>query len=395
MKNSLRLVLITCMLLFTAIGTVHAMITVTLSSENSSYSGACPAEIRFKGTITSDRPGKVQYRLVRSDGVLQPVETIEFGTPTTKELTAAWTVGGQKSLTYEGWASVKVMYPEEVESGRAAFNVVCDQNLPDLTVKIRKCPKTVRPGTELGSSIKVTAQNRGGVAVKDVDLEIVLRKDNYCPVPAPAGVYSPHFSNGVLLKGGHELVSLKAYEKQEVRLDGANAIPSDTPAGEYFLCAIIDAGNKIRESNETDNCSCCPVKVINTVGKPDLVIEKFAFKGWGKCEPNMPVFTFEVTVRNVGTAASPAMPDKAVLQITDLHGSGWGNAFGLNSIAPGSTQTVIVPVYYFNEDPSHMTKSVPHPFRAVVDPHHLIDEISGSNNKSDIIYLDPGNICPK
>ena len=56
---------------------------------------------------------------------------------------------------------------------------------------------------------------------------------------------------------------------------------------------------------------------------------------------------------------------------------------------------VMVPVYYFSEDPSHMTKSVPHPFRAVVDPHHVIDESNGNNNKSDIIYLDPGSICSK
>ena len=56
---------------------------------------------------------------------------------------------------------------------------------------------------------------------------------------------------------------------------------------------------------------------------------------------------------------------------------------------------VSIPVYYFSEDPSHMTKAVPHPFRAVVDPHHFIDESTESNNKSDIMYLDPGNICSK
>ena len=374
---------------------VHAQVSISLNVEPASYTGACPADIRFKGTVTSSKPGKIQYRFIRSDGVLQPVETIEFSAPGSKEVNAAWAVGEKKSLSYDGWGAIKVVYPEEAQSDKATFTVACDQSLPDLTVRIRKCPKLVKPGTDLGPSIKVVALNRGSAAVKDVDLEIVLKKENYCPVPAPSAVYSAHFSNGVLLKGGHEQVSLKGYEKQEVKLSGAATIPNDTPAGDYFLCAVIDAGNKIKESNEADNCGCCPVKVANTAGKPDLIIEKFAFKGWGKCEPNMPVFNFEVTVKNIGATASPAMPDKGVVQVVDLHGNNWGNAAGLNSIPPGGTQTVVIPVYYFKEDPEHMTKSVPHPFRAVVDPHHFIDELNESNNKSDIIYLDPGNVCRK
>ena len=109
----------------------------------------------------------------------------------------------------------------------------------------------------------------------------------------------------------------------------------------------------------------------------------------------MPIFTFEVTVNNIGAAASPAMPDKPVVHVMDLHGNNWGNSAGLNAIPPGGEQTVVIPVYYFSEDPAHMTKVVPHPFRAVVDPQHLIDESNESNNKSDIIYLDPSLICPK
>ena len=376
-------------------GAALAQVSASWNAEPAAYTGACPAEIKFKGTITSGKPGKVQYRFVRSDGVLQPVETIEFAAPGSKEISAAWTMGEKKSLSYEGWGAIKVVYPEEAELAKAAFSVACDQSLPDLTVKIRKCPKLIKPGTDIGSFIKVVAINRGAAPVRDVDLDIVLKKENYCPVPAPAAAYSPHFATGALLKGGHELVSLKGYDKQDVKLTGANTIPGDTPAGDYFLCAVIDAGNKIKESNEADNCACCPVKVVNSIGKPDLVIEKFAFKGWGKCEPNMPVFSFEVTVKNIGTEASPAMPDKGIIQVVDLHGNNWGNIAGLNSIPPGGTQIIVIPVNYFSEDPAHMTKAVPHPFRAIIDPHHLINESNDGNNKSDIIYLDPGNVCRK
>ena len=375
-------------------GHVNAGITATLNADNSSYSGICPADIHFKGTITTDNPGKVQYKLVRSDGVMQPVETLEFNTPGTKEITATW-LSCDPTTRYEGWQSINIVYPEGRQSNKANFSVTCDQTTPDLSVKIKNCPKTTKPGHELSSFVKVVAINRSEVEVKDVGVDIILKKEPSCPVPTPVAVYSPHYSNGVLLKGGHEQVSLSGGQRQEVKLEGPNTIPSDVPPGDYFLCAVIDAGDKIKESNEANNCSCCPIKITGGIGKPDLIIEKYSFKGWGKCETGSPIFTFEVTVANIGTTASPAIQGKPLVQVMDLHGTGWGNAVGLNSIPPGGKQTVVIPVYYLNEDPAHMTKVVPHPFRAVVDPQHLVDESNENNNKSDIIYLDPGLVCSK
>jgi hypothetical protein len=393
-KRSLTFV-ISVLSLLLPVGEVHAGIIATLNADNASYSGICPVDINFKGTITTDKPGKVQYRFVRSDGVIHPVETLEFNTPGTKEVTATWIACDPVKARYEGWQSINIVYPEELQSNKANFSVTCDQTTPDLAVRIKQCPKTIKPGHELGQAIKVVAINRSELDIKDVGVELVLKREPSCPVPTPAAVYSPHYSSGVLLKGGREQVSLVGGQKQEVKLNGPNMIPSDVPAGDYFLCAVIDAGDKIKESNEANNCSCCPIKIFGGAGKPDLIIEKFSFKGWGKCEPNSPIFTFEVTVANIGVAPSPAITDKALVQVMDLHGTGWGNAVGLNSIPPGGKQMVVIPVYYLNEDPTHMTKVVPHPFRAVVDPHHLVDESNENNNKSDIIYLDPGLVCSK
>jgi hypothetical protein len=395
MGKRLWIALISNLFVLLLAGHVAAVITATLNADNSSYSGICPVDINFKGTITTDKPGKLQYRFIRSDGMIQPVETLEFNSPGSKEITASWLSCDPGTKRYEGWQSINVVYPEEYQSNKANFSVTCDQTTPDLTVKIKQCPKTIKSGHDLGSSIKVLAINRSDGAVRDVGVDLILKKEPSCPVPTPAAVYSPHYSSGVLLKGGHEQVSLGGGQRQEIKLDGPNTIPSDVPAGDYFLCAVIDAGDKIKESNETNNCSCCPVKIMGGAGKPDLMIEKFSFKGWGKCEPNSPIFTFEVTVANIGTAASPAILDKPLVQVMDLHGTGWGNAVGLNSIPPGGKQTVVIPVYYLNEDPAHMTKAVPHPFRAVVDPQHLVDESNENNNKSDIIYLDPGLVCSK
>jgi len=131
----------------------------------------------------------------------------------------------------------------------------------DLVVRILKCPTSAKAGQELNAGFQVDAINGGRTAVKDVAVDIVLKKDVSCPVPAPYAVYSPNYSNGVLLKGGREYVSLNSGQLLNVKLNGTNTIPTDTPAGVYYLCAVIDAGNKIKEVNEPNNCACCPVKI--------------------------------------------------------------------------------------------------------------------------------------
>ena len=383
-----------CLYLLIFTGVSHAQISATLSAKNSTYSEICPAEIKFRGTITSEKPGKVQYRFIRSDGTLLPIETLEFGAPGAKEVRGSWIAGDASTLFYEGWQAIRILYPEEVESNMANFKVICDQTEPDLTVKIRHSHKAVRPGHELGSSFKVKVANHGKFDLKDVTVDIVLKKDSSCPVPIPHTVDSPFFLDGLLLKGGRERVSLKAGQNLEIKLNGSNTIPADTPIGDYYLCAVVDTGGQIKESNKTNNCACSPIKITTAVEKPDLVIDRISFRVGEKCEPNQPIYIFEVTVKNIGTAPSPSLPGKTLVQVMDI-GSRWGNGATLNAIPPGGTQTVFIPVYYFTEDPAHMTKVVPHPFRAVVDPLHLIEEANKKNNTSDIIYLDPGLICPK
>jgi hypothetical protein len=378
------------LMIFTCVA--HAQITATMSESHSTYSGVCPNEIKFRGTITSEKLGKVQYRFIRSDGTLLPVETIEFSTPGAKEVKGAWIAGDAGTPLYEGWQAIRIVYPEEVESNKAKFKVTCDHAMPDLTVKIRHSPITARPGHELGSSFKVNITNHGNIDLKDVIVDSVLKKGDSCPVTTANSFDATHYSDGVLLKGGREQASLKAGQKIEIKLNGTT-IPADTPTGDYYLCAVIKASGQIKESDITNNCACRPIKISTTADKPDLVIDRISFREGEQCKPNYPLYIFEVTVKNIGTSPSPSLPNKTLVQVMDI-GSRWGNGATLNSIPPGGTQTVFIPVYYFTEDPAHMTKVVPHPFRAVVDPFNLIDESNKKNNTSDIIYLDPGLICP-
>jgi hypothetical protein len=372
-----------------------AQVKASLMLDSSNPSGTCTSEVMFKGTITSGKPGKVQYRFIRSDGVLQPVETVEFNTPDTKEVSSRWNLNGSFKAEYSGWQAIRIVYPEEIESEKAEFNFVCDASKPDLAVKIKGSPAAARPGSDLKSTFKVRAFNYGGVDVKDAQVDIILRKDTTCQFPLQHAEYSPHYSDGVILLGGQEKVSIKAGQKADLKLKGPNTIPHDTPEGDYFLCAVIDAGNAIKESNETNNCSCSPIKIAHTVAKPDLAVESFIFKGWGKCEPNAPIATFEVTVKNIGNATSLAIPGKWMVQVNDLDEKGWANGISLNAIPPGGRQTVVIPIYYPEKYADHMMRSAPHPFRAIIDPNNLIDETTKKNNRSDIIYLDPSTVCGK
>jgi hypothetical protein len=131
----------------------------------------------------------------------------------------------------------------------------------DLTVRIGNCPQTVRPGQNLAGAFQVTAVNTAPTSsVNDIFVDLVLRSDPNCPSPASLAVYSPHYSNGVLLQGGRTNISLAPAETKPVTTLGG-VIPTDTPPGTYFLCAVIDSGNKVREENENNHCACCRVQV--------------------------------------------------------------------------------------------------------------------------------------
>jgi|WetSurMetagenome_2_1015567.scaffolds.fasta_scaffold00304_1 hypothetical protein len=372
-----------------------SQVTATLGLDNGTPSVICANELMFKGIIKSDKPGTVQYRFIRSDGVLQPVETMEFNAPGVKETLLKWVLAESAGAGFKGWVLLQIIYPVEDETDSVDFSIICDPKRPDLAVKIRNLPTHARTGGDLKSALKVRAFNYGGMDIRDAVVDVTLRKEAKCPVAASKAARSAHFVDGMLLASGREKVSLKIGQKLDVKLTGPKNIPADTPPGDYFICASIDAGDKVQETSKGNNCSCVPIKITPAPVKPDLVIDQFTFKGWGKCEPGHPVLTFEVTVRNAGSVTSHAIPNKIMVQVVDLTDKAWANGSGLGAIPPGGTQTVVIPVYYYDKNPEHMTRVVPHPFRAIIDPLNLIEESSRKNNRSDIIYLDMGAVCGK
>jgi len=389
------LLIFTCVVfLFAGMGMASAQqnITASLKAYPASYSGKCPAKITFKGIITVTKPGKVQYKFIRSDGALALIDTLIFKKPGTKPVSTTWTIG----KNYSGWEAIKVLYPQEVESNKAQFKILCKavtakpdlivsdiklirdckiqitlknignggvpdlayhktkgaavqmyngskpwggirlfaidpskklktpgtsvsyiwfpgaKNLQlgpgahtikvdvdnnnavaevnegnnakkaklvckggalrkDLSIRITKCPKSVKQGQSLGATFQVTGKSTFPNALKSIAVDIILTSKRTYPVPVPYAVYSPNYSDGVLLKGGREHISFKGPGTVTVKLNGTNTIPADTPPGIYYLGAVIDAGNKAKEGNEKNNVSFCRIKVVSsTVARPDL-----------------------------------------------------------------------------------------------------------------------------
>lgn len=117
--------------LFCGLGNLSAQpkISAELKAIPETYSGRCPATIRFEGKITVTNitrpPLKVQYKFIRSDGAFAPVHTINFERDGSKAVNTTWTLGGPSLPAYEGWQAIKVVYPQDVESNRANFKIEC------------------------------------------------------------------------------------------------------------------------------------------------------------------------------------------------------------------------------------------------------------------------------
>lgn len=140
------------------------------------------------------------------------------------------------------------------------------------------------------------------------------------------------------------------------------------------------------------------IKAPLRLRKPDLVIRSFGLRRWGPCRPGSAVMTFQVTIANVGDAPSPgsaALGNKALVQVMENSGAGpWGNGAFVGPIPPGGSATVMVPVYYLQANPGHMTADAPHKFSAVADPLKLVAEKNEYNNRSAPIKTAAPRGCP-
>ncbi len=122
-------------------------------AEPATHRGKCPVGIRFKGSITSGRPGTVKYRYVSHDGRESPVFTLKFtraeslatrdwsrtlSEPEAKAptaLAAPGAGGSRKDWDHDGWYRLIIVEPEMPGKIDAKYQVACMDPTPSRVLK--------------------------------------------------------------------------------------------------------------------------------------------------------------------------------------------------------------------------------------------------------------------
>jgi hypothetical protein len=138
----------------------------------------------------------------------------------------------------------------------------------DLVVTM-KYPFNGSPGQALGKDISLTIENKGTVPAENFDVQMVLSGDT--DIPVEPVTYAEEFKDNILLEQGKETVAaLQPGERAALSFKGSLKVPPGTAPGRYYLGAVVDAGDKIKELNEKNNIDTR--LFIVSLPEPKLVI---------------------------------------------------------------------------------------------------------------------------
>jgi len=165
------------------------------------------------------------------------------------KVTGYWRRGDEWHVS-TGYERIKILSTGEDDSDSVPS---CD-----LAIHQRSHQHLIESGDKVTSSILVTNSSRK--PLKDVAVEFILAKKPVYPSPTPQAASSPDDPDGAVLLGERKLVSFDGPSTVAVTLEGT--IPAGTPPGVYYLGAVIDAGNKVREVDEKNNVAFCRVTVV-------------------------------------------------------------------------------------------------------------------------------------
>ncbi|EMJ93360.1 MULTISPECIES: hypothetical protein [Leptospira] len=262
---------------------------------------------------------------------------------------------------------------------------------PDLMVYVYfPGSRQMKPGEDISRKLSLQVANFGGslAAGSGPDQEgymvdLILSKDK--EIPEGYATYSSDFKEDVLLGGGRisntpDLLSGALKYVSE----GSNILPKNIPTGDYYVCARIDIGSKIAESNEGNNTNCFPISIQMEELLPDLIIPRASIYPSGmKCRAYKPMMYVTAEIKNIGQGASPALPNVGIINALEPDGI-HGNGIGYESIIqPGETVTVTFPIYFpINEslevDISLVEKK--HTFDLRLNRGNWIPELNVQNN---------------
>ena len=149
--------------------------------------------------------------------------------------------------------------------GGALLSVQAQAQLPDLVVRLQ-APAEAVAGEDIGAGTRILVANLGQRVARGTDSAtrggymVDLFPSRHVR-PGGFARFSEQYHDGVLLRGGRvsNTVDLAPGARRRYRIGGG--LPQDTPPGSYRLCARVDPGQAVAESDEGNNLDCRPLRI--------------------------------------------------------------------------------------------------------------------------------------
>lgn len=123
--------------------------------------------------------------------------------------------------------------------------------LPDLTL-VMQYPVNVPPDVSFGDRIILHLRNNGSVTAGMFSLQILI--SSRADIPGTLVDYRDDFSGISRLKNGLLTIeSLRPGESRKITLDRQITLPPNITPGKYYLAAMIDPEDQVRETDENNN----------------------------------------------------------------------------------------------------------------------------------------------
>ena len=165
-----------------------------LTNLTPNYHGSCPAQLKFRGVIETNRPGlPVKYRIVRSDGTKSGFKHIRLAenqkklvfnfTGSVEQVTDIGEIKSSGNNLKMGWFAVEAHLPEKVASNKASYSIRC-RDKKSASSTLAQAPKKDQPQLKVikASSFRLTgiqasAKNNGrykGMCPSRIELDAVF-----------------------------------------------------------------------------------------------------------------------------------------------------------------------------------------------------------------------------
>lgn len=219
----------------------------------------CPMTVTMQATLAVNQAGTVTYRWERSDGALLALNNLDFKVAGTQVVTETWQIGYLTS----GWARVRILAPETLQSNQANFTMrplvpTALHNVLQRNLKVAAnlgCP-TSAPSPVMDGSMQVF-QNGLMLSRGDKQIYVLLADGTWSVHPdtwersQPAGgffkptarnLYEPQFGFGKVWRelGGDQAKIGWATSKDE------SAIKIQIQPFERGFAIIIDNGKDFK-----------------------------------------------------------------------------------------------------------------------------------------------------